>query len=323
MLRFLHSTSKVVKRFLKACEQYGGRECAELQQATSEFLAAARRDPELLSEARRGFEELAPAAAAWLALTYGTAAETGFAPELVAAQLLPAFDTWVAHLPKGNEGAVPPTAQQERLLAPFPYVCQAVVSLLARTPDEREARYRTERETGRLDQLAAVSYGATWVHEALQKTSGRVLVLHPESRRGLELDYRNVSNCFHLFTLLQGAIGTRLPGGRVPDALTLEVARGETDVKVSDEAWWHYGDPHCARAEFMASIWGETNPRELLTVDGEQVLLLWKPLLGRRSWDNGYFRPQLAQFPPSAVIERELPDSEADARLCALRMGAV
>jgi len=313
--------SKAVQKFLGACERYSGEPCAELRTATSAFLDAARGDPELLTLAGRGFSELAPAAAAWLALTYGTAVETGLSAELTGAQLLPAFDAWVARLPTANDGELSePTREQSRLIPSFPFVCQAVVSTLARLPEEREARYRVERTTKRLDELCSLSHGARWVREALNKASGRLFVLHPESGRGVELSYQGVSNCFHLFTLLQGAIGTSLSGGRVPDSETLGAARGETDDDARDEAWWHYGDPSNATPHIAASIWGESNPRDLPLVGGTQMILLWKPLLGSRSWDASFFRPQLAQFPPNASVERVLPEAEAHERLRARRI---
>ncbi|HVY32036.1 MAG TPA: hypothetical protein VHB79_36120 [Polyangiaceae bacterium] len=312
--------SKAVQKFLSACDRYGGEPCAELRTATSAFLEAARADPELLTLAGRGFAELAPAPAAWLALTYGTAAETGFSPELTGAELLPAFDAWVARLPTASDGELSqPTREQEGLIRSFPFVCQAVVSTLARLPAQREARYRAERTSKRLDELCALTHGARWVREALNKSSGRLLVLHPESGRGVELSYQGVSNCFHLFTLLQGAIGTTLPGGRAPDADTLAAARGETDDDARDEAWWHYGDPSNSTPHIAASIWGEANPRDLPFL-AQQTLLLWKPLLGSRSWDASFFRPQLAPFPPNARIERVLPEAEAHERLRALRI---
>jgi len=302
--------TKAVDDFLWACEQYGGQACAKLQAATSKFLDAARAQPELLTLAGRGLVELEPGPAAWLALTYGTAVETGFPPQLTAQQLLPAFDDWTARLLGDEDERAKPTPEQEELLAPFPYVCQAVVSHLARLPEEREARYRAERSSGRLEQLAALSYGAGWVREALYKSSGHLIVLHPGSGKGLELSYQNVSNCFHLFSLLQGAIGMRLPGGRAPDEATVRAARGDTDDAARDEAWWHYGSPYSSKPEIGASIWGESNPRELPCVEGQQALLLWKPLLGLRGWSSSFFRPQLSQFPPNASVERELSEDE-------------
>ena len=42
--------------------------------------------------------------------------------------------------------------------------------------------------------------------EILRQRSGELVVLHGQEPRGFRVAYRNMSYCFHLFTLLQGAL---------------------------------------------------------------------------------------------------------------------
>ncbi len=106
----------------------------------------------------------------------------------------------------------------------------------------------------RLSELGGWSHGALWVREALLKTSGALILLHPPGGTGLRLWYSNVSNNFHLFSLLQTAVGTAIPGGRVADDTIALVARGKSADRISDQAWWHYGSANSSRADLQSSI---------------------------------------------------------------------
>jgi hypothetical protein len=207
------------------------------------------------------------------------------------------------------------------LLAPFQFLCQSLVTHLARLPARREALGRDAALLARLDELGPYSHGAWWVHEALLKASGSLIVLHPTGGAGLRLAFTNVSNGFHLFSLLQTAVGTRLPGGKLPDETIARAARGKSADPVTDSAWWHYGNPLSPQPDLKASIWGERPLRDIPRVEGEPVLLLWAPLLQDRSWDSGFLGPHLEAMPADASVERMLTADETRAWLQKLGIG--
>jgi hypothetical protein len=194
-----------------------------------------------------------------------------------------------------------PTPDQAMLLARFQFLCQSAVTHLARLSELRTTLGQDAPLLERLDELRACSPGAWWVHEALLKSSGMLVLLHPPSGTGLRLRYANVSNCFHLFSLLQTAVRTRIPGG-------LDDASG-------DVAWWHYGSPSSPKASLDTLIPGEGLVRELPRVDGEQVMLLWPPILRGSAWDSGFLGPHLEAMPADASVERMLTAEESQAWL--------
>jgi hypothetical protein len=197
-------------------------------------------------------------------------------------------------------------------------VSQSLVSHLARTPEERQRLATDNALIERLDALGAYSHGTTWVREILVRTSGSIIVLHPPSGAGLEVRYENVATCFHLFTLVQAALGTRIPGGRLPDPAIIAAATGRSNDRLHDEAWWHYGDPRSKTADLKFSIWGEALVRSIPVIDGSQIMLLWPPLLQSRSWDSAFFAPHLAVLKVAVTVERELSPEQCQAWFKAL-----
>jgi hypothetical protein len=277
-------------------------------------VSATTQDPALLREAADSFRALEPGAAAWTAVAFGTLAERGASAEVTGPAVLEMLNSWLPRLPTpGSEDAPPPdpSPSQKRLLAQFQFLCQSAVSHLARLPAQREGLGRDAALLQRLDEIGLYTPGARWVHEALTKTSGTLVLLHPPSALGLRLDYTHVSNCFHLFSLLQTAVGTRIPGGRVPDETIAWAARGRNSESVIDKAWWHYGTPASPKADLKATIWGEGLVREIPRVDGEQVVLLWPPILQLREWDAGFLGPHLEAMPADAAVERMLTPEES------------
>ena len=280
---------------------------------TRAFLAAATSDPAELQSAAASLDGLDRGAAVWLSLTCGTVAESGIPAEIFGAALLTHFPSWLPDLPASlpdGAGCANPTAGQESLLKLFQFLCQSMVSHLARLPEHRKVLGQDLKLLERLDDLGACSFGALWVREALTKNSDTVLLLHVAERQGVRLRYTNVSNCFHLFSLLQTAVGTALPGGRTPDETVAAVARGKRVASISDEAWWHYGNPLVPRAELTASIWGESLARDIPRVDGQQMMLLWPPQLKARSWDSAFLQPHLDAMPADASVDAALLPAE-------------
>jgi len=272
----------------------------------------------VLREAAAALSGQEPGPAAWIALTFGTLVERGSSAELTGPAVLEHMRAWLPKLPTHpTEGAPVPEASpgQKRLLALFQFYCQSVVAHLARLPALRAALGHEEPLVRRLDELGVFTFGAWWVHEALLKTSGTLVVLHPPSGTGLRLTYTNVSNCFHLFSLLQTAVGTRIPGGRAPNETIAWVARGKSSEKVTDDAWWHYGNPSSPKPDVMLGIWGEGLVRDLTQVDGEPVFLLWPMILKSRVWDGAFLGPHLEAMPADATVERMLTPEETSAWL--------
>ncbi|MBN2197348.1 MAG: hypothetical protein JW751_31385 [Polyangiaceae bacterium] len=315
-------TKRQTRDFLRECRQYhGGKPRDGLFQATGAFLGHAARNPSALTVAAAELPRLPPAGAAWLSIALGSAIEDGADPELTGPSLLAHFRAWLPRLPApstanngGEEGGEPerfePTQEQHALFATFPQLCQGVVAHLARMPSARDAMADDASLLERLEELSEHSHGAAWVHEAILRTSGSLLVLHPPSGQGLVARYSNVATCFHLFSLLQACIGPRLPGGREPDPNVTAAARGRNVDPINDHAWWHYGDPRSPAPEIAASIWGERWVRSLPLVDGKQVILLWPPIVASRSWDSGFFGPHLEALPADATLERALDETE-------------
>jgi hypothetical protein len=295
-----------------------------LRNATQKFLDHPGGDPATLHTAAASLAELPPPGAACLAVTLGTLAERDGTATATGPLLLDQFRAWLRVLPaRGQQDAEAPmsepTAEQGALLEVFPELCQSVVAHVARMPAERRALGEDQDLLDRLEELEEYGPGATWVREALLKTSGTIVALYPQSEKAVRLKYENVSNCFHLFSLLQAAIGRRLPSGRTPDPRLVAVAKGITSASLSDEAWWHYGHARSVTPDISASIWGEASPRSIPMFDDVQVLLLWPPLLSSRSWDSGFFQPHLEALPADVRLESEL--STGDARSWLDRLG--
>lgn len=309
-----------MKEFVEACRDRRGAEVTSaLRDATAMFLADAAEDPALLGEVASMLDRFRPAAAAWVALTLGTSVERGSDPDLTGPALLSYFQSLLPLLPttvEDSSNSSPDTSpEQVAMLEVFPQLCQAVVAHLARMPERREILARDQVQLDRLQELEDFGWGAAWVREAILKTSGTLVALHPQSGRGVRLKYANVSNCFHLFSLLQTAVGRRIPGGRRVSPVVASAARGKNDEPIHDQAWWHYGDPRSPEPKVSASIWGEALVRTIPVVDDVQMVLLWPPLLASRGWDSGFFGPQIEALPSDATIERALSRQESNTLL--------
>ena len=305
----------------------GGQPTGAMLAATRAFLAGAAQNPKLIGELAASLPLIgSPGSAAWLALASGTAVESGVPPETTGTAVFALMRSWLPSLPACDgapEEELPePTEEQAVLLALFPFVCQAAVTHLARMPSHRAEMGADAGLLERLDRLRAYSHGAVWAHEALTKTSGALILLHPPSRAGVRLRFTNVSNCFHLFSLLQTAVGQTLPGGREPNETIARVSRGKSTETVSDEAWWHYGNALANKPEIATSLWGEGLVREIPEIDGVRVVLAWPPILKSRHWDTGFMQPHLAAMPADAVMEGALTQPEVDGWLERLGLSA-
>ena len=249
--------------------------------------------------------------AGFVAVLMGAAVERGMPAEVSCESIRRVLDKWCRTLitePEGSEYADSPA--DEKVVEGLQLLGQALVAHLSRAKDALDVARRDEAFVSELKRVTHLSYGALWVLELITKRSGEMIVLHVASRSGFRVSYRNFSNCFHLFTLLQAALSEMVPDGKAVDKNLLALARGEIGEKAGDEAWWHYGKADCPRRELAGSIWGEGSPDEIPRVAGEQVILLWPSLLERRGWDAGYFSPFLQAAPPSVEIVGPLTSEE-------------
>lgn len=322
-----------LQALLSEARSYTGEDSTDtLRQASGSFLKCADSDPTILRAAAEALSTLPPAGAGWLALVLGTAVERGTDPALTTPALLDLLRSWASRLPvpettededgEEMEAFPDPTPEQEELLEALRPICQGIVAHLARMPSERKMlREDTELEE-RLEELEAYSQGVVWVREAILRSSGTLIVLHPPSGSGLKLRYENVARNSHLFSLLQAAVGTRLPDGRKPDTKIAAAARGQTNDDVYDDAWWHYGDPTSKTPDIRESIWGEGRVTDIPVINGSRVMLLWPPIVQSRSWDDGFFGPHLQALPANVVVEEELSRESAREWLEALGISA-
>ena len=164
---------------------------------------------------------------------------------------------------------------------------------------------------------ALVQFLRSWlarlpVPEVTQDEEGEEEELYPDPTPEQEELLEALRPVCHLFSLLQAAVGTRLPGGRQPDPKIAAVARGQTDDDDGyDEAWWHYGDPRSKTPDLRESIWGEGLLTEIPIVNGSRVMLLWPPIMQSRTWGSGFFGPHLQALPANVVVEEELSPESA------------
>lgn len=279
----------------------GGPVDAAQREAASRFVRHADADPGVLAASCRFLLQLPPHGAALLAVLLGAAVEDGADPKATGPAVIDTFLSWLPELAQSDEGGEHDEIEQPFLDA-FPQLCQSVVAHLARMPERHAAMAADTPLMECLQALADISEGALWVYDLLGRRSGQMVVLHVPSARGFKVMYRGIGNCFHLFSLLQIAIGTDLPGGREPNPALIEASLGNAPDSVDDEAWWHYGNALCPTADIAASIWGEASVDSIPSIDGVQVLLLWPPVLASRGWESDFFGVRLDAMPAEVNI---------------------
>jgi hypothetical protein len=297
---------------LAACRTYkGGEVDAAFNNAAQAFYAAARAQPKIAARAARELRGLPPLGAFLLANMLGAMVETGGTADRSGQAVWDLFLAWLPQVQRGLSSHHPPSARQQELAEAFSVAARSVVAHLAHLPDLRMQAGADSGLVAQLGELQELTPGAGWVRQALIARSDALIVLHVPSGRGLRLRYDNVANCFHLFTLIQGAVGQCLPGGREPNRFIVDMARCITLIEdATDEAWWHYGRPHAAEPDLTTQIFGEAWVGDIPRVDGVQVILLWPPILNSRTWHTGFFSPQLFAMPASVVVEGELSAQE-------------
>jgi hypothetical protein len=161
-----------------------------------------------------------------------------------------------------------------------------------------------------LKRLESESMGAMWLMQLATQMSAELIVLNVEKQAGALVKYENLSNCFHLFTLLQGVLEEWLPAEKRPTKALMECARGSSSTVEHDEARWHFAQPDIPETQRESWVWGEAHPSSIRKIDGTQVLLLRPMILAGRSWDSGFFSPILHRRPPDVKLVHWLPQEE-------------
>lgn len=296
----------VADTLLRECRaQRGNTPSDALRAAARAFVPEALRSSDALDTVAGVLATESPSSLSWLAIVLGSAAESGAVSPLVGERLFDAFEKLAKVIRDGSQRA------QDEAIDVMPRCAQGVVAHLARLPELRETLSRREALLDDLRATESASPAASWVRVALECTSGPLVVLHPATATGAVLRIENVANCFHLFTLVQCAIGAKIAGGREVRKVIDDCAHGRAEAATDDQAFWHYGDPRSAKPELGSSIWGEASVRSVPEIDGARVMLLWPPLVGARFWDSSFFGPFLDPMPANVVLERMLTDEES------------
>jgi hypothetical protein len=258
-----------------------------------------------------------PTGAGFLSIWIGANVENGATPEPSCRPIIDTFMKWSRTIETSTDGgdtergSVPePNAET---ISGLQLLGQALVPHVARLPKIRDWMRDTAEIRDEFERVADVSIGAAWVMDLLTQCSGQLVVLNTTEKIGVLVRYANISNCFHLFTLLQAAVAGVMPGVRSVDSRLYEIARGRQQGECSDKAVWHYGQPTVPSAALSATVWGEMAPSGIASIDGQQILLLWPPILTARSWDNGFFSPAMAACLPEVEILKSLSNDEVDA----------
>ena len=296
-----------------ASSQHGSDRPDELRNALNAIGEHESREEARLLVAKRLGEVTSPTGAGFLAVWLGAGVEGGADPDLTGDAILGSLLHWagsVATLPDEDTDDDEPEVDSE-IVAGLEMLGQGLVAHIARSPTLLQQMTNDSDVVAELERVEYASAGPMWVLELLRKRSGTLLVIHVEQRRGVRVSYQNLSNCFHLFTLLQSALSdAKMPGAKRVSSRLLAVARGQAMEDCHDEAWWHYGVGTCPTADLGGSIWGEANPDSIPEIDGQQVILLWPMIINSRQWGVGFFGPFLQASPPAVTVTAELTGAE-------------
>ena len=247
-----------------------------------------------------------PTGAGFICAWLGAGVEAGVPAERSCAAIVETFLRWSRTI---QDEAGDDEANQETL-AGLRHMASSVVSHLSHLAEDRKSDLEIKQLQEETERILHVSDGAMWVNHLLRQQSGELIALIADQRRGYHLRYENIASSFHLFTLLQDALAAEKPKGAELERMAVAVAKGQSHAACSDRAWWHYGQPSSTEPDMAASVWGEGPPGDIGRVDGRQVMILWPPVLGSRSWDAGFLTPFLQAAPPKVDVVTQLGPEE-------------
>lgn len=310
----------MLAEFIEALEktQFTGEPEPWLVEKTNQFFESQETGSKPPQELIDGLKSLPIHGAAWLGILFGSMVEQGCDVSVTGTAMWEAFVLRMQEFPAttedetaAGEPVVPELSPEQVATAEaFAPLCQGLVAHLARMPELVEKLSGDAEVLQRIGFLENYSHCFMWVHEVLSRRSGTLLIIHAESARVQKFRYKNVSNCFHLFSLLQCAIGKKLPGGQHPKAAIAKAAKGEAYSESADRAWWHFGIPS-PKPDIAQMVFGEASVDSIPTVTGpdgvsEQVMVLWPTILKERSWGSGFFGPTIEASKPSVEMVEEL-----------------
>lgn len=310
------SIEEIVDDAISAASSQYGADCSDkLRDAFGAIAEHESHEKARTLLAKRFGEVASPTGAGFLAVWLGAGVEGGADPDLTGNEILGSLLHWagsVATLPEDDVDDDEPEVDPD-LVKGLEMLGQGLVAHVSRSPALLRKFSGDHDVVAELERVEYASAGPMWVLELLRKRSGTLLVIHVQTRRGIEVCYENLSNCFHLFTLLQSVLAdAKMPGAKRVSSETLAAARGEAMVDCHDESWWHYGIGTCPTPELGASIWGEANPDSIPEIDGRQVVLLWPMIINSRGWGAGFFGPFLQASPPAVTMASELTNAEVE-----------
>lgn len=259
--------------------------------------------------------------AGMIAVYLGASVEGGAKATPTAIPILRALLKWIRVLTKLPENRSTGFNPEGSILAGIQLLGRALVAHLLAEKPLRAAMSKKRRILSTLEKVAGTAIGAEWVAEALRQRSGGMLVIHAEKKIGVRIAYQNIANCFQYFTLLQTALEGIMPGALLSPPHIAAIAKGERNGAAQDIAWWHYGQPDSCKPELAGMISGDAPLDSISSIDGMQVMLLWKPIVSR-NWDSRYFSPVLQNSLPSLQVTSRLSEEEVDAWLKRLRVSS-
>lgn len=215
----------------------------------------------------------------------------------------------------------------------FNTLCVATMAFLSRDADLRAALLEMDisEQTQYLSEEAPNTLYLRSVHyvDAMPYTCSnlKLLVLHPQKKKGFFATANDLKNCFHLMFLLEEQIHQNLCSVygmidyTVDESLT-RLAYGE----YPDDCWGKsystyfmqcdYRTAFCTKKELLEStmipfIWGEMSPKYIPVVDGCAVIILWENGIPR-SFSGEFMAVDHPALKPYVKIEKELTDIEYD-----------
>lgn len=309
------TSEEVAQVILNAANSHSDKE--ESRILPDALSAVAEVEPEKREEVRAMVSEglpgvTAPAGAGLIGIWLGASVEGGRDPKISGPPVLATLLKWSQEVPEVPEDAGEEEIEEadSDLVGGLEMLGQAAVAHLARD-ENLLTSLQEDREAHKVLSIAEDwSAGPMWVMEILRQQSGELIVLHGHEKVGFKVGYENLSNCFHFFTLLQGALETRIPGGQSANGNAMAAARGEESGDVSDGAWWHYGQPTSPEPDLGSTVFGEGGLDSIASVEGTQVIVLWPMIMESRTWGGGFFGPYLAARPPKVEILEQLKENE-------------
>lgn len=311
-----NSLSMAVAKVIDAANAHSGRTPGQLFRAALEGLGALE-EAEIRSRVGAALQDITSASGAgFVTIWLGAGVEHGADPFPQIQPLLDCFLRFTRQVTIEDEEIVEGESEdvpEDELAVGLELLGVGLVAHLSRDLKSLRDIQANTGIVAELERVESYSPGPMWILELIRKVSGNLIVLHGEQPVGARLEYRNLSNCFHLFTLLQGALAKSMPGARKADPGILAVARGEYQEQCSDEAWWHYGQPFDGAPDLISTVFGEQSPQEIHVINGQQVMLLWPPILTSRTWDAGFFGPALHAAPAEVELIETLSPEDVTA----------